>query len=225
RASDPTRGASDASAAQPQPPMPPRCVKGHLLSAPARVLLWVVGVVLGATIIFGCVLFWIFGINYLRGEVTPPYMGGGSQQEEQAPSGDDDFFFSLPDGNNGGSGGSNDGNDNSGNGSSETVPNHSAGLGITIVELQLEFEMEGGYTSGLVITEFAQPSAFDGTAAKVNDMIVAADGVATPEINALKYMLSKKSVGDTMELTLARYENGVAKTFDVTVKLIPFAGE
>ena len=105
------------------------------------------------------------------------------------------------------------------------MPQHKAGLGVTIVEIELEFDIDGKYSGGLVIAEFSEPSAFDGSEVKENDMIVAVDGTPTPTTKGLKSILATKEVGDKLDLTMARYENGVARTFDVTVSLIPFNAE
>jgi len=219
----------------------------------ARTCMWIVGIIAGLTVIFTCVLVWIAGLRYL-GVIDDPgaepvkqpdiynyYIYGDSSG--QLPDGFDDFFGSGEEDNEGEekedpSGSQtpeNGGEQPEGGQEGEQTPDSSGekpaepqsgnpGLGITIIALELEFTIDGKYNSGMVITAFADNSSFNGTEVQVNDMIVAANGIPTPTPDDLKAHFAGKSVGDELKLTIARYKDGVATTFDVTVKLVPIAG-
>lgn len=227
--------------------------KSYMFSFPARVGMWIVGVIAGLTIIFGCGIVWMLGLDYLgvidRADESEKngtynfYIYGDNEAVPQTPNAGgsyedfenflDDFFS------NGGSsedfdeyfgdffggdfnGGSNDGsNAPENNGGSQTQPQAGTpGLGITVVELTLDFAIEDKYTAGLVIDTIEDYSSFVGTEVKENDMIVAAEGKAISTVAELKACYADRAIGDEVGLTIARYSNGVATTFDVTVKLI-----
>lgn len=220
--------------------------KSYRFSLPARVGMWTVGVIAGLTVIFGCFVIWVLGLDYLgvinrdkqpeKNGVYNFYIYGENEAVPQTPSaGDsyddfenflDDFF---------GSGGANGffgdffaGGDQSGEqfgsgaeGSAQADPQvGSPGLGIKAVELALDFAIEDKYTAGVVIDTIEEYSSFIGTDVKENDLIVAAEGKTISTVAELKASYADKAVGDELDLTIARYSNGVASTFEVTVKLI-----
>jgi len=186
----------------------------HFFSLPARIGLWFVGIIAGVTIVFGCGLLWIWGLNYLgvidtekaAAPQTNEFNGSGDDYSEFEEFYDyfDDFFGSNP-------GGS---EDNSG--TAEGTP----GIGVTIQEVILDFTIENKYNAGLVIIEISENGALVGTEAQVGDLIVAVNGAACPNIDTLDAQLKATGIGGQMVLTLARYTNGVASTFDVTITLI-----
>ena len=220
--------------------------KSYMFSFPARVGMWIVGVIAGLTVIFGCGIVWMLGLDYLgvidradsqeKNGTYNFYIYGDNSAVPQTPNAGDsyeDFENFLDDffGNGGGSedfseyfgdfyGGGANGNGGA-NGGAETQPKAGTpGLGITVVELTLDFAIEDKYTAGLVIDTIEDYSSFVGTEVKENDMIVAAEGKAVSTVEELKACYADRSIGDEVGLTIARYSNGVAETFDVTVKLI-----
>ena len=200
----------------PRPGMRPPCPPPRrVLSAPARVLLWILGVIVGVTVVFGCVVFWMFGINYVYSSfIAQP---GSSASEQQTPDGNE-FFFYYPDG----EGGYSITEPTTPDGSTQS--GSKAGLGVTVGQLELEFNVDGIYDCGLLIMSINEDSAFTGTDVRVNDLIVAAEGVAIETIDELSVVLDARKPGDKVSFTIARYENGVADTFNVTVTLIELEG-
>lgn len=194
----------------------------------ARTWMWIVGVIVGITLIFLCVLAWIYGLQFLgyldnnsskvetqSGDTYNFYVFDGSANGNGSFNSQDDFedyfneFFSNGNG------------DNSGEDAADPdTQSGTPGLGITITPLELQFTIDDKYTAGLVIYTIEENSSFTGTDVQVNDMIVAIDGIATPDTNTLKNFLATKAVGDEVTVTVARYKTGVAATFDVTVNLI-----
>lgn len=228
------------TATKPEPTTKTRTAKKHRLSTAARVCMWIVGSIAGLTIIFTCVLVWISGLQYIG------VIGSGTEKtEETVPSGDTYNFFIYddtitdqlpsvdPDDDSGSSAddfedyfggffGGESGSEDDSSEDDEAAQQQSGtpGLGITIVALELQFAIDDKYTGGLVIDTIEDYSSFVGTEVRVNDMIVAAEGEPTPLPADLKAQFEGKSVGDEITLTIARYTNGVAETFDVTVNLI-----
>jgi len=191
------------------------------LSTPARICMWIVGSIAGITIIFTCVLVWIIGLQYLgiieKKEQTVPQTVPGDTYNYFIY--DDSFGSFLPDG------GGNEGDvlpipDIPEQKPEDEPQSEKPGLGITITELTLQFTIENKYTAGLVLVSIEEYSSFAGTDVRVNDLIVAINGMPTPKSDDLLSFLQQKSVGDEVTVTVARYEDGVAKVFDVTVNLI-----
>ena len=214
------------------------------LSVPARVLLWICGIAGAATFLFLCAVVWTVG---LRALVKP---SAQTEAQTQPPSGSYGNFGNSGGGQNGGgsdNGGSNNGGGSGSGGSDdyggfsfgddfgsvlpyidgdeEQQKSSSAGLGIRVTEINLEFTVEGKYDAGVVIVEINEGSSFEGTDVRANDLIVELDGEETPTVNRLKALLGQREVGDTVELTMARYENGVASTYKTTVTLIDLSEE
>lgn len=234
------------TATKPDPETNVKTVKRSRLSKAARVCMWIVGSIAGITVIFTCVLVWISGLQFLgviggsqqpeavieessgNGDVYNFYIydepadgqlpsGGGEGSAEGDIEDYFDYFF-------GGGGiegfGGSGGNEGSAGGNESAEQQGRAGLGITILALELEFTIDGKYTGGLVIDTIEDYSAFIGTDVRVNDMIVAVEGEASPNIEVLQKYLAERQIGDELTMTIARYSGGVASTFDVTVKLI-----
>lgn len=194
----------------------PSCGAARFFSLPARVGMWFVGVAVGVTLIFACVIFWIWGLNYLGVIDTDKSVPSGNEFNQ---SGDDysefEEFYDYFDDFFGGIGGSDDGQDEGG-----TASDSKPGIGVTIQALVLDFVIEDTYSAGLVIVEISEKGALAGTAAQVGDLIVAVNGEACPSFDALDAHIAQAGIGGELTLTLARFINGVASTFDVTITLI-----
>lgn len=199
------------------------------ISVPARIFLWIVGIIVGATLVFGSFLLWMFGLNYLGvlpESCVPAQQNGSSGQNEfnSDPFGDYkdyfDYFFGEggiygnPGGGNGGNGGNEGGN--GGGSQSQGTP----GLGVTVTPLELDFTIDNIYKTGLVIVTIADDSAFIGTEVAVNDLIVAVEGKPVAQVSDMSEIFAARGVGGKVDFTIARYENGVASTFNVTVTLV-----
>lgn len=76
----------------------------------------------------------------------------------------------------------------------------------------------------IVIASINAESAFTGTNVKVSDVITAVNGTKMTSSDILIQALSNASPGDTMDLELARIENGRVNTFSVTITLIESKG-
>lgn len=198
----------------------------RIFSLPARIGMWIVGTVAGITIIFGCALFWIWGINAIDTIGADKTAPSGSNEFNQ-PSGDSDgyggyndfedfyeYFNDFFDGYGYGS------NDNGGGSSSDEPQSGTPGIGVTIQQLPLDFVIEDKYTAGLVIIEINPNGALVGTEAQVGDLIVAANGSPCTSFEDLDAELQATGVGGEMILTVARFENGVAGTFEISITLI-----
>lgn len=226
--------------AQPQPIIQPApaaqpAESKHRLSLPARIGLWAVGIVCGITLLMLCAVAWVFGTNYLRDTA----MGEKPPVQQQTPPEHDDGedFFMLPDGNGGYIPWDGDPdafndffNDYFGNyggitsGSDEQAEDDApkAGMGITAQEFVPDIPIEG-YSGGLLIAEIREDGAFAGLDVKVNDLIVAFNGHASPTFAELDKVLGLCQPGDNATVTLARYKNGSAEIFDIEITLIDMA--
>lgn len=189
----------------------------------AKVLLWVLGTIVGLTVLFGCGIFWVWGLDYL-GVINYNRAPVSGQNEFNQPSGGynefedfydyfDDFFGGqMPNGGqipNGGS--SENANPQAG----------TPGIGVTIQELaELDFAIDDIYTGGLVVVEISETGALVGKDVQIGDLIVAANGSPITSIDELDVQLKTTGVGGEMTLTIARYVNGVAATHDVVITLI-----
>lgn len=199
--------------------------KDHVLSLPARIGLWMVGVPAGISILFGCVMLWIWGLGYLGVIPANDARETGGNEFNYPYNGDEpfnyyDYFENYFDDHFGDyfGGGNNGGSD----GSTPPAPQTEGtpGVGVTIQQIDLDFVIEDRYDSGLVILEIREDSSLAGTEAKLNDLIVAANGIPTPDIDTFTNLLYETGVGGEMTLTIARFVNGVASTFTVDVTLI-----
>ncbi len=182
-----------------------------------RVLRFTSGAIIAATAAFACGIIWIWGLDYL-GIIDFSPANSGKNEFNQGSSYDEyeDFYDYFDDFFGGGVITPNQ------PGSGTTEPQASTpGIGVTILEVpQLDFIIENKYTGGLVIDEISPTGALAGTGVQVGELIVAANGQACPTIAALDIQLKATGVGGEMVLTVARYDNGVAVTRDVTITLI-----
>ena len=81
-----------------------------------------------------------------------------------------------------------------------------------------------GNPYGVIIIEFDETgSSFDGTLAKVNDIIIGMDGKKIQSLSDLTTALQKYKAGDKAKVTLYRPSNG--KEIEVEIILLPDAGE
>ena len=193
----------------------PTCGSKSFFSLPARICLWFVGVIVGVTLIFGCGIFWMWGLDYIGVIDT----GRSSGSNDSSQSGGNDYsefedFYDYFDDYFGGSGSAPD----SGSNDSTTTPK--PGIGVTIQEIILDFTIDDLYTGGLVIVEISENGALAGTEAQVGDLIVAVNGTPCPNFDTLDAQIAATGIGGEMVLTLARYTNGVAATFEVPITLI-----
>lgn len=188
-----------------------------------RGLMWAFGIIVGATVLFGCLIFWVWGLDYL-GVIDYNNQSNPGKNEFNQDSGGysefEDFYDYFNDyfGENGGviippNGGS---------GSAPANPQSGTpGIGVTIQELpQLDFAIDDTYTAGLVVVEINPKGALVGTDVQVGDLIVAANGSPCPSIDALDLELKATGVGGEMTLTVARFVAGVATTHEVTITLV-----
>lgn len=191
-------------------------------SLPARIGMWIVGVIVGATLVFGCGLFWAWGLDYigvisLDKSPAAPSDNSGSGYSEY-----DEFYDYFEDffGGYGGAfdsfGGEVEGEEESGSAESEGKP----GIGVTIQQIVLDFTIDDLYTGGLVVIEISENGALVGTDVQIGDLIVAVNGIACPSFEVLDEQISATGIGGEMILTVARYTNGVAATFEVPIILI-----
>ena len=194
----------------------------------AKVLLWILGSIVGLTVLFGCGIFWIWGLDYI-GVINYNRAPVSGQNEFNQPSGGynefedfynyfDDFFGGqMPNG--GGSVGGSEGN--GGNSESADPQAGTPGIGVTIQALaELDFAIDEIYTGGLVVIEISETGALVGKDVQIGDLIVAANGTPITSIEELDVQLKATGVGGNMTLTIARFVNGVAATHEIEITLI-----
>ncbi len=190
------------------------------VSMPARVLLWILGTIVGITLLFGCGIFWVWGLDYLGVIDFNPVNNGKNEFNQDSGYEEFEDFYDYFDDYFGGSmiiPGSPDENSGSNSDPQKGTP----GIGVTIQEVSvLEFAIDDKYTGGLVVLEISPTGALVGTQVQVGDLIVAANGAETRTIDDLDAQLSATGVGGEMVLTVARFENGVATTYEETITLI-----
>jgi len=189
--------------------------------AVAKVLLWVLGSIVGITILFGCGIFWIWGLDYL-GVIDFDRAPVSGQNEFNQPADDydefeefydyfDDYFSGqLPDN------GFSDGGDDSAAPQAGTP-----GIGVTIQEInQLDIPVDETYVGGLVVLDINPAGALVGKDIQIGDLIVAANGNPITTIDGLDVELIATGVGGEMTLTVARFVEGVAQTHEIEITLI-----
>ena len=104
---------------------------------------------------------------------------------------------------------------------SESVPPEpTSGLGVTVMETG-GMAQSAGLDGGLVIRYIEPDSAFSGTDVRVNDVIVAVDGTPILGFADLLSILAEHLPGDTVTVTIARFDDGSPTKFEVTATLIP----
>ncbi len=189
-----------------------------------RVLLWTFGIIVGATVLFGCLIFWVWGLDYL-GVIDYDNSSASAKNEFNQDSGGyseyDDFYDYFNDFFDGGNGYGNFVIPDDGGPGITNPQSGSPGIGVTIQEVpELAFVIDDKYTAGLAVAEINPKGALVGTEIQVGDLIVAANGEPCPNIDALDVQLKKTGVGGEMTLTVARYVAGVPSTFEVVITLI-----
>ena len=101
-------------------------------------------------------------------------------------------------------------------------------LGVTGTDLDSMTASLYGVPQGFMIVSIDEDSAFAGTDARVNDIIVAIDGETVEELQDISNLLLRYSPGDQVTVTLYRMpENGLGEgeEIDVTITLLEDKGE
>lgn len=101
-------------------------------------------------------------------------------------------------------------------------------LGISGYEVSAAMAAMGGVPQGFLISEINKESSFNGTDAKVNDIITAVDGETVTSLNDLSNLLLKYSPGDKVTVKLYRMnEKDMAKgeELEVEITLLEDKGE
>lgn len=187
----------------------------------AKVLLWILGSIVGITLLFGCGIFWAWGLDYL-GVIDFDRAPVSGQNEFNQPADDydefeefydyfDDYFSGqLP--NNGFSDGGDD---------SAAPQAGTPGIGVTIQEInQLDIPVDETYVGGLVVIDINPAGALVGKDIQIGDLIVAANGIPITTIDGLDVELNATGVGGEMTLTVARFVEGVAQIHEIEITLI-----
>ena len=101
-------------------------------------------------------------------------------------------------------------------------------LGVTGTDLDSMTASLYGVPQGFMIVSIDEDSAFAGTDAQVNDIIVAIDGETVEELQDISNLLLRYSPGDQVTVTLYRMpENGLGEgeEIEVTITLLEDKGE
>ncbi len=101
-------------------------------------------------------------------------------------------------------------------------------LGITGMDMDSMMASMYGVPQGFMIVSVEEDSAFAGTGAQANDIIIAIDGEAVEELQDISNLLLRYSPGDQVTVTLYRPpENGFGEgeEIDVTITLLEDKGE
>lgn len=174
-----------------------------------RILAWFFGIVGGITFLVACVTVCFSVFRFTSGN----QISGGNDSF----SFDEDFFL-IPDfyDDDSEEGGISSGSDMI----IDSSQTSDAGLGVVVSAL--DSSQAGGYgiAGGLVIIGIEDLSAFEGTDVQQYDIITAANGRIITTINELSAVLNKHQPGDELTLTITRFSDGFAESFDVTVILI-----
>lgn len=176
-----------------------------------RIISWFMGIVgcLSFLFICGCLCFSVF--DYTTGNTS-----GGSF------SYDDGFFYTPDDSDDEDKKDDDDSNEPS---SDSDIPSISpktsnAGLGVIVSELDSSTAQLYGISGGLVILGITENSSFIGTDVKDYDIITGAEGAEITSTSSLSVLLNKHDIGDEFTLTITRFSDGYAESFEVTVNLI-----
>lgn len=176
-----------------------------------RILSWIFGVVgcLSFLFVCGCICYSVF--DYTVGDKTtggsyPSYDGGFFYTPGDNDDEEDDDYSTAPS-------------------SDSDIPSISAktsnaGLGVIVSELDSSTAQLYGISGGLVILGITENSAFIGTDVKEYDIITGAEGAEITSTSSLSVILNKHDIGDELTLTITRFSDGYAESFDVTVNLI-----
>ncbi len=174
-----------------------------------RVLAWFFGIIGGVTFLVVCVLLCFAAFKMTAFEKP----GSSKPDSSQSPGFSyDEDFFQIPDI----FGGDIFTSD------SDQIPSKTsdAGLGIIVFELDSANASLYDISGGLVILGILEPTSFSGTDVREYDIITAAEGVQVTTTTQLSMLLNKHQIGDEFTLTITRFVDGFAETFDVTVTLI-----
>lgn len=172
-----------------------------------RILAWFFGIVGGATFLVLC-LFLCFNAYKLTDKTET---SGSSTYDEDffyIP----DFFYGYDDGE--------DEEEETSATDTPVVNNSDAGLGVVVTQLDTSSAQMYGISGGLVILGIESDSSFVGTDVKEYDIITGAEGVEITSTTTLSGLLAKHQVGDEFTVTITRFVDGFAESFDVTVSLI-----
>lgn len=183
-------------AAQPTPAVSAASTSSSPLK---RVLLTVLAIAGTVTAVFLCICLCIFGARIAFGSIS-------SDSDSSAPSFSEEWDEPRTEPDNGNSGSNQSGG--------------SPGLGITVETLDSTVASRFGLDGGLCIRAFSEVNAFEGTDVQALDIITACEGEPVATTDDLSKFLASSSVGDSLTLTITRFNEGVGETFDVTVKLV-----
>ncbi len=174
-----------------------------------RLFSWFFGIVGSIAFLFSCVCMCVYAYNFVfapgsdsHGSVTFPYDGDffltpddGSDSEENDNASDSDIYI-------------------------EDAGTSNAGLGVIVSALDTSTAQMYGIPGGLVIVGIPDTSSFNGTDVRVYDIITGAEGAEITSTSALSVLLNKREIGDDFTVTITRFTDGFAESFDVTVSLI-----
>ncbi len=174
-----------------------------------RILSWFFGIVGCIAFLFSCVCMCYYAYNFVfagdsdsPGSITIPYDGdffyvpdGGADSEDNEETSDSDIYF-------------------------ENARTSNAGLGVIVSALDTSTAQMYGIPGGLVIVGIPEVSSFNGTDVRVYDIITGAEGAEITSTSALSVLLNKREIGDDFTVTITRFTDGFAESFDVTVSLI-----
>lgn len=96
------------------------------------------------------------------------------------------------------------------------------GLGVSVMEVGSMAE-GAGIEGGLVIMYLNEQNSFEGHDVKVNDVILAAEGVTVVTVYDLWTVLLAHEPGDEICVTVARFEDGTAVSRELFVTLVPLS--
>ncbi len=177
-----------------------------------RVLGWFFGIIGGVSFLLICVFLCFAAFRF-----TIAQKPAANTPDSPSFSYDDDFFHipDIPDFFFG------YGDDVSS--SDQPIPDSKtsdAGLGIIVSELNPTISSMYDISGGVVILGLLEPTSFSGTDVREYDIITAAEGSAVTSTAQLTALLNKHQIGDDFTLTITRFTDGFADSFDVTVTLI-----
>ncbi len=177
-----------------------------------RALAWFFGIVGGMTFLVVCAFLCIAAFK-MSVSVKPHSSSPNTSDSPTVPNTPyDEDFFQIP---------NIFGNDDAVSGSDQSSSKTSdAGLGILVTELDKTSAGMYDINGGLVILTILEPTSFSGTNVREYDIITAAEGIQVTTTTQLANLLNKHRIGDDFTLTITRFTDGFADSFDVTVTLI-----
>ncbi len=181
---------------------------------PARVFLYISGIVSSVMLVIILIFSCIHVYDHFNGN-TPDVNGSYDDGFSYTPDSDDDGIY------NGGE--ADDYGDYSTSDSDSALSSSrtsDAGLGVIVSVLDSSVAKLYGIDGGLVIVGIPDNSSFIGSDVREYDIITGADGDKITSTTYLSSILNKHDVGDELTLTITRFSDGFAESFDVTVTLI-----